>query len=157
MSWVLCVIVFFVASLRINKYKFLMMFAINNSFLIPHSFSLPALLEWCEWNSCGARASPHWHTHSSSVDLWLSRVHTPFVQLIKHTKFMHMIYVSTNRLHNSWRTVAVNLLNRHRVDVTANIKLYMRTIWKLPSHSISPKSPSKSKLVMPVNGWRKSD
>lgn len=30
-----------------------------------------------------------------------------------------------------------------------NITLYSNTIRKFPSHSISPKSPSKSKLVMP--------
>jgi hypothetical protein len=46
--------------------------------------------------------------------------------------------------------VAVNLLARQRVAVAANTMLYRRTILKLPSHSIRPKSPRRSKFVIPV-------
>jgi hypothetical protein len=56
----------------------------------------------------------------------------------------------SHRAYSSLLTVAVNLLARQRVAETANTMLYRRTILKLPSHSIRPKSPSRSKFVIPV-------
>lgn len=55
-------------------------------------------------------------------------------------------------LYSSLLTVAVNLLIRQRVAVAANTKLYRSTIRKLPSHSMRPKSPRRSKFVMPESG-----
>jgi hypothetical protein len=46
--------------------------------------------------------------------------------------------------------VAVNLLARQRVAAVANTRLYRKTILKLPSHSMRPKSPRRSKFVIPV-------
>jgi hypothetical protein len=57
---------------------------------------------------------------------------------------------SSHRAYSSLLTVAVNLLARQRVAEAANTMLYRRTILKLPSHSILPKSPSRSKFVIPV-------
>lgn len=72
------------------------------------------------------------------------------VQLLrKETQCATVFTFSTNLLYSSRRTLAVNLLTRHRVTVPANIALYNRTSLKFPSHSMRPNSPNKSKFVMP--------
>lgn len=57
----------------------------------------------------------------------------------------------THLEYNSLLTVDVNLFVRHNVAATANNILYIRTILKLPSHSIFPKFPIRSKFVIPEN------
>lgn len=43
----------------------------------------------------------------------------------------------------------MNLLTTHSVDAVAKDRLYSNTILKLPNHSMLPKSPRRSKFVIP--------
>lgn len=51
----------------------------------------------------------------------------------------------------------MNLFTKHNVAAVPNRKLYNNTIKKFPNHSISPKSPSKSKFVIPKKKFQIND
>lgn len=56
---------------------------------------------------------------------------------------------AARRPSNSVRTVAVTLVVRLAAAAATNTTLYVSTSGKLASHLIRPKSPNKSKFVMP--------